>query len=76
VVDPEIPEYRAAEGPADERAITAEPVPGVAQTLRKDDHQAFLREFIFGINDGKRRILEVVPKEKTMLPPAWKSASA
>jgi len=40
------------------------------KTLRKDDHQAFLREFIFDIKDGKHRIIEVVPKEKTMFPPA------
>jgi len=38
--------------------------------LRKDDHQAFLREFIFDINNGKHRILEVVPKEKTITAPA------
>ena len=38
--------------------------------LRKDDHQAFLREFIFDINNGKHRILEVIPKEKTVTPPA------
>ena len=40
------------------------------KTLRKEDHQAFMREFIFEIQDGKYRILEVVPKEKTMVPPA------
>jgi len=40
------------------------------KTLRKDDHQAFLREFIFDIKDGKHRILEVVPKEKTVALPA------
>ncbi|MGH7278942.1 MAG: ABC transporter substrate-binding protein [Candidatus Rokuibacteriota bacterium] len=44
------------------------------KTLRKEDHQAFLREFIFEIKDGKHRILEVVPKEKTMFPPACKFA--
>jgi branched-chain amino acid transport system substrate-binding protein len=38
--------------------------------LRKEDHQAFIREFIFDVKDGKHRILEVVPKEKTMFPPA------
>jgi branched-chain amino acid transport system substrate-binding protein len=42
--------------------------------LRKDDHQAFLREFIFDIKDGKPRILDVIPKEKTMFPPACKFA--
>ncbi len=40
------------------------------KTLRKADHQAFLREFIFDIKGGKHHILEVVPKEKTMFPPA------
>jgi branched-chain amino acid transport system substrate-binding protein len=44
--------------------------------LRKDDHQAFLREFIFDIKDGKHRILETVPKENTMFPPACKFASS
>jgi branched-chain amino acid transport system substrate-binding protein len=44
--------------------------------LRKDDHQAFLREFIFDIKDGKHRILEVVPKERTVFPPACKFASS
>jgi branched-chain amino acid transport system substrate-binding protein len=44
------------------------------KTLRKDDHQAFLREFIFEIKDGKHRILEVVPKERTVVPPACKFA--
>jgi len=42
--------------------------------LRKEDHQAFLREFIFDIKDGKHHILETVPKEKTMFPPACKFA--
>src|SRR5215475_12428260 len=46
------------------------------KTLRKEDHQAFVREFIFEIHDGKYRILEVVPKEKTVFPPACKFASA
>lgn len=44
------------------------------KTLRKDDHQAFLREFIFEIRGGKHRIIEVVPKEKTVFPPACKFA--
>jgi hypothetical protein len=42
--------------------------------LRKEDHQAFLREFIYEIHDGKPRILETVPKEKTVFPPACKFA--
>jgi len=46
------------------------------KTLRKEDHQAFLREFIYDIQDGKPHILETVPKEKTIFPPACKFASA
>ena len=38
------------------------------KTLRKADHQAFLREFIFEIKGGKPHIIEVVPKDKTHLP--------
>ncbi|MEX2223571.1 MAG: ABC transporter substrate-binding protein [Candidatus Rokuibacteriota bacterium] len=44
------------------------------KTLRKEDHQAFLSEFIFEIKGGKHRIVQVVPKEKTMFPPACKFA--
>jgi branched-chain amino acid transport system substrate-binding protein len=40
------------------------------KTLRKADHQAFLREFLFAIKDGKPHILEMVPKDKTLVPPA------
>ena len=32
--------------------------------LRKEDHQAFLREFIFDIKDGKHRIVEVFRKRR------------
>jgi branched-chain amino acid transport system substrate-binding protein len=42
--------------------------------LRKEDHQAFLREFIFEIKGGKHRIVEVIPKEKTIVPPQCKFA--
>ena len=42
------------------------------KVLRKEDHQAFIREFVFDIKDGKFRILEVVPKEKTIFPPECK----
>jgi len=48
--------------------------PQGTKTLRKEDHQAFLREFIFEIKNGKHRIVEVVPKEKTIFPPACKFA--
>ena len=44
------------------------------KVLRKDDHQAFLREFIFDIHEGKHRILDTVAKEKTLAPPACKFA--
>jgi branched-chain amino acid transport system substrate-binding protein len=44
------------------------------KTLRKEDHQAFIREFVFEIKGGKPRIVEVVPKEKTIFPPACKFA--
>jgi branched-chain amino acid transport system substrate-binding protein len=40
------------------------------KTLRKDDHQAFLTEFIFEVKDGTYKILESVPKDKTFVPPA------
>ena len=40
------------------------------KTLRKEDHQAFLRQFIFEIKDGKHRIVETVEKDKTLFPPA------
>src|SRR5215471_8792645 len=40
--------------------------------LRKEDHQAFIREFLFDMKDGKFHILEVVPKEKTIFPPDCK----
>ena len=46
------------------------------KVLRKEDHQAFVREFIFEIKDGKHRIVETVEKEKTLFPPACKFAAA
>jgi branched-chain amino acid transport system substrate-binding protein len=42
--------------------------------LRKEDHQAFLREFIFEVRASKFKVLEVVPKEKTIVPAACKFA--
>jgi len=44
------------------------------KTLRKDDHQAFVREFIFEVRDMKYKILDIVPKEKTVVPAACKFA--
>src|SRR5437667_522662 len=37
--------------------------------LRREDHQAFLRQFIFDIKDGKHRLLDVIAREKTVVPP-------
>jgi len=45
------------------------------KVLRREDHQAFIREFIFDIKGGKHRILDVVPKEKTVVPPNCKFAT-
>ena len=42
--------------------------------LRKEDHQAFLREFLFELRGGKYKILDVVAKEKTIVPAACKFA--
>jgi hypothetical protein len=44
--------------------------------IRKEDHQAFIRQFIFEIKDGKHRLVETVPGEKTVVPPACKFPSA
>src|SRR5207237_1261508 len=44
------------------------------KTLRKEDHQAFLREFIFDIKDGKHRIIETISKEHGAYPAACKFA--
>ena len=44
------------------------------KTLRREDHQAFVREFIFTIQGGKHKLLEVIPKEKTLVAPACKFA--
>lgn len=40
------------------------------KVLRKEDHQAFLNEFLYELRGGKYHILEMVPKEKTVVPPA------
>jgi branched-chain amino acid transport system substrate-binding protein len=42
--------------------------------LRKEDHQAFVREFLFEIRNSNYKILEVVPREKTVVPAACKFA--
>ncbi len=40
------------------------------KSLRKADHQAFLREFLYTVEGGKFKLLETVPKDKTYFPPA------
>lgn len=42
------------------------------KTLRKEDHQAFVREFIFELQNLNYKLLDVVPKEKTVVPAACK----
>ena len=44
------------------------------KTLRKEDHQAFVREFIFEIRDMKFKLLDIIPKEQTVVPAACKFA--
>jgi branched-chain amino acid transport system substrate-binding protein len=44
--------------------------------LRKEDHQAFLREFLYELRGGKYKILDVVAKEKTMVPAACRFTGA
>ncbi len=46
------------------------------KVLRKEDHQAFLREFIFYMKGGKHRIISTVEKENTLVPPACKFTAA
>ncbi|MGB7257123.1 MAG: ABC transporter substrate-binding protein, partial [Pseudolabrys sp.] len=46
------------------------------KTLRKEDHQAFLQEFIFEVRGGTYKLLETVPKDKTFVPPACKFPAA
>ena len=46
------------------------------KTLRKEDHQAFLTEFIFEIKGGTYKLLEAVPKDKMFVPPACKFPAA
>jgi branched-chain amino acid transport system substrate-binding protein len=44
------------------------------KTLRKEDHQAFLRQFITEVKGGTYKILATVEKDKTIFPPACKFA--
>jgi branched-chain amino acid transport system substrate-binding protein len=40
------------------------------KTLRKADHQAFLREFLFEVKNQQPKLLAVIEKDKTIVPPA------
>lgn len=40
------------------------------KTLRKADHQAFLRQLLFRIENNEYKLLDIIPKDKTMVPPA------
>jgi len=40
------------------------------KTLRKADHQAFLREFVFAVEGGTYKLLDTIDKDKTIFPPA------
>jgi branched-chain amino acid transport system substrate-binding protein len=40
------------------------------KTLRKEDHQAFLRQVIAEVRGGKYKVLKVIDKDKTVFPPA------
>jgi branched-chain amino acid transport system substrate-binding protein len=42
------------------------------KTLRKEDHQAFVNEFIFELQNMNYKIVDFVPKEKTVVPAACK----
>jgi len=46
------------------------------KTIRKEDHQAFLQEFIFEVKDGTYKLMETVPGEKQLFPPACKFPAA
>jgi branched-chain amino acid transport system substrate-binding protein len=46
------------------------------KTLRKEDHQAFLRQFIFEVRNGGFKIIQVVDKDKTIFPAACKFTAA
>jgi branched-chain amino acid transport system substrate-binding protein len=40
------------------------------KVLRKEDHQAFTRELVFEIKDGKYHVLDAIAWQKTVVPPA------
>jgi hypothetical protein len=46
------------------------------KVLRKDDHQAFMRELIYMIKDGTYHLQQAASWEQTLVPPACKFESA
>jgi len=50
--------------------------PQGTKVLRKEDHQAFPREFIFEVSGGTYHLKETVPGDKTIVPPACKFQAA
>ncbi|MGH8430450.1 MAG: hypothetical protein ACREUF_08610, partial [Solimonas sp.] len=44
------------------------------KVLRREDHQAMLRQFIFEIKGGKHKIVETVPRDRASFPAACKFA--
>jgi branched-chain amino acid transport system substrate-binding protein len=47
-----------------------EDFPQGTKVLRREDHQAILRQFIFEIKDGRHKIVETIPRERASFPPA------
>jgi branched-chain amino acid transport system substrate-binding protein len=46
------------------------------KTLRKEDHQAFLRQFITEVRNNQFKIIQVIDKDKTIFPAACKFTAA
>jgi branched-chain amino acid transport system substrate-binding protein len=44
--------------------------PQCDKILRKEDHQAFVREIIFEMKDGAYKVHDTIPWQKTVVPPA------
>jgi branched-chain amino acid transport system substrate-binding protein len=45
------------------------------KVLRKEDHQAFTRELVFEIRDGKYHLLDAISWQDTVVPPACRFAA-
>src|SRR5580693_4805540 len=50
--------------------------PSGDKVLRKEDHQAFTRELVFEIKDGKYHVLDAISWDKTVVPPSCHFAAA